>query len=102
LQVKPPLWSGISLESLKRNTNVCLQWTKFLFYPYIVACITAKEYINSSLQQPLVLKFTHWISPPTVERFVSTAGTLLDKRSLVALGMDTSKCYCLKRQWSFC
>jgi hypothetical protein len=28
-----------------------------------------------------------------VERFVSTAGTLLDKRSLVALGMDTSKCY---------
>lgn len=42
-------------------------------------------------QRPLVWKFIHWTSLPTVEKYDSIAGTLPDKRSLVVLEMDTSK-----------
>ncbi|RDX86927.1 GTP-binding nuclear protein Ran-3, partial [Mucuna pruriens] len=42
-------------------------------------------------ERPSVWRFTHWIFSQTVERFASTAGILLDKRSLVASEMDISK-----------
>ena len=44
-------------------------------------------------QRPLEWRFTHWISSQTAERFASTVGILLDKRSLVASEMDISKSF---------
>ena len=53
------------------------------------------------LQPPLVLRFIPWTSTLTAGRSASTAGTQQGRRSLVGLGMDTSK-YLLHIGICFC
>ncbi|WVY91677.1 hypothetical protein V8G54_037191 [Vigna mungo] len=50
-----------------------------------------KRHLTGEFEKKYERKFTHWIFSLTVERFDSTAGIRLDRRSLVASEMDTSK-----------
>ena len=62
----------------------------FLFSSFVFPCVFIdKEICFEQLQ--LVWKFILLIFSPTAERSDFIAGTLLVRRSLVGLGMDTSK-----------
>lgn len=81
-------------EFEKKYERKChVDGVSFIYLSSLIILSSLMHFAFLLFQQLLVWKFTHWISPLTVVRSGSTAGIPLGKRSLEALGMDTSKSF---------